>query len=79
MLHRGVEYQIEMIAPRVWKYEFCICAMIRTGKTKCSLELLAIRRVRTTIDRHLRALNSRSSTRMATVLDIQGSKAAPTV
>lgn len=54
MVHKGIEYEIAMIEPGLWKYQFRIGAVIRTGKTKCSLELLADRRVRMTIDRLLR-------------------------
>jgi len=53
---------------RLWKYR--IGAVIRTGKTKSSLELLAERRVRQKIDR-LRPpqpVRTRDSTRMAAVL-----------
>jgi hypothetical protein len=55
MVHKGVEYQIEKIEPGLWHYEFRIGAVIRTGKTRCSLELLADRRVRQKIDLLLRA------------------------
>lgn len=41
MIYRGIEYEIEPIKPGLWKYQFCIGAVIRTGKTKSSLELLA--------------------------------------
>ena len=71
MVHKGVEYQIAMIEPGLWHYEFRIGAVIRTGKTKCSLELLAERRVRTTIDRLLRTpppVRTRGSRRTATIL-----------
>jgi hypothetical protein len=79
MIHKGIEYKIAMIEPGLWKYEFCIGAFIRTG---CSLELLAERRVRQKIDRLLRtpsgrSQKSRSSRRMASVLDIMGSGRAP--
>jgi len=82
MIYRGIEYEIEPIKPGLWKYQFCIGAVIRTGKTKSSLELLAERRVPMTIDRLLRtprgrSKNSRSSTRMASALDIQGSERPP--
>ena len=54
MDYRGVQYEITKIEPGLWKYQFRIGAIIRTGKTKSSLELLADRRVRLTIDRLLR-------------------------
>ena len=80
MIHKDIEYEIEMIEPGLWKYQFRIGAVIRTGKTNCSLELLAHRRVQMTIDRLLRtpsdrSQNSRSSTRMASVLE--GSERLP--
>ena len=75
MMHKGVEYEIAMIEPGVWRYQFRIGAVIRTGKTKSSLELLAERRVRQKIDRLLRPpQTSRPSTRMASVLDVKGSE-----
>jgi len=58
MMHKGIEYEIAMIEPGLWKYQFRIGAVIRTGKTKCSLERLADRRVRHTIDKQLRKLAS---------------------
>jgi hypothetical protein len=76
MVHKGIEYEIAMIEPGVWKYQFRIGAVIRTGKTKSSLELLADRRVRQKIDRLLRqppaSQGSGPSTRMASVLDGKG-------
>jgi hypothetical protein len=71
MLYRGVEYEIKPIEPGAWKWQCRIGAVIRTGKTKCNLELLADRRVRTMIDRLLRTprpVKSRGSRRMATIL-----------
>ena len=58
MVHKGVEYEIAKVEPGLWKYQFRIGAIIRTGKTRCSLELLAERRVRLTIDNQLRKLAS---------------------
>jgi len=66
MDYRGVQYEITKIEPGLWKYQFRIGAVIRTGKTKSSLELLADRRVRLTIDRLLRPprpVKTRSSSR----------------
>jgi len=74
MVHRGIEYEIAKIEPGLWKYR--IGTVIRTGKTKCSLELLAELRVRQKIDRFLRP--SRPVTkraghrRMASTLDVEG-------
>ena len=70
MDYRGVQYELTKIEPGLWKYQFRIGAVIRTGKTKSSLELLAERRVRQKIDR-LRPpqpVRTRDSTRMAAVL-----------
>ena len=58
MVYRDVEYEISMIEPGLWKYQFRIGAMIKSGKTKSRLELLADRRVRATIDRELRAIHT---------------------
>lgn len=58
MVHKGIDYEIAKIEPGLWKYQFRIGAVIRTGKTRCSLELLADRRVRLTIDKQLRKLAS---------------------
>ena len=58
MMHKGIEYEIAMIEPGLWKYQFRIGAVIRTGKTRCSLELLAERRVRAKIDRELRGIRT---------------------
>ena len=82
MVHKGIEYEIEPIEPGLWKYQFRIGAVIRTGRTKCSLDLLAHRRVQMTIDRllrtpHGRSQNLRSRTGMASVLDIKGSERPP--
>jgi hypothetical protein len=58
MHHKGIEYEIAMIEPGVWKWQFRIGAMIKSGKTKASLELLADQRVRITINRELRQLHA---------------------
>ena len=58
MVYRDVEYEISMIEPGLWKYQFRIGAMIKSGKTKSRLELLADRRVRATIDRELGAIHT---------------------
>ena len=66
MDYRGVQYEITKIEPGLWKYQFCIGAVIRTGKTKCSLEQLANKRGRMKIDRLLRPpppVKTRSSSR----------------
>ena len=58
MIHKGIGYEIAMIEPGLWKWQFRIGAMIKSGRTKASLELLADRRVRITINRELRIANS---------------------
>jgi len=81
MIHKGIEYEIAKVGPGLWKYQFCIGAVIRTGKAKCSLELLAERRVRQKIDRLLRTpplVRTRRSRRMATVLALDTSRGTPT-
>ncbi|HYI31427.1 MAG TPA: hypothetical protein VD863_26610 [Bradyrhizobium sp.] len=57
MQHKGIEYEIAMIEPGLWKWQFRIGAVIKSGQTKASLELLADRRVRITINRELRIAN----------------------
>jgi hypothetical protein len=54
MVHKGIEYEIAMVEPGLWKWQCRIGDQIKTGKTKCSLELLADRRVRLAINRLLR-------------------------
>jgi hypothetical protein len=80
MIYKGVEYELELIEPGLWKWQCRIGEKTKTGKTKCSLELLANRRVQVTIDRLLRpprgrSHNSRSDT-MASVLHDQRGKRA---
>ena len=58
MQHKGIEYEIAMIEPGLWKWQFRIGAVIKSGQTKASLELLADRRVRITINRELRTANA---------------------
>ncbi|MBR1236614.1 hypothetical protein [Bradyrhizobium sp. AUGA SZCCT0182] len=66
MDYRGVQYEITQIEPGLWKYQFRIGAVIRTGKTKCNLEQLAEKRLRMKIDRLLQPpppVKTRSSSR----------------
>lgn len=58
MVHKGIEYEITMIEPGLWKYHFRIGDMIKSGKTVSSLKLRADRRVRTVIDRELKAIHT---------------------
>lgn len=62
MNHKGVEYTLTRSeTPGVWKWQFRIGDvirsgdLIRSGKTEARLALLAIRRVRSKIDRELKA------------------------
>ncbi len=55
MMYKGVEYTISMTAvPDVWKWQFQIGHQIKSGKTEAKLQLLAVRRVQSQIDRELR-------------------------
>jgi hypothetical protein len=55
MNHKGVEYSLtrsEM--PDIWKWQFRIGNLVKSGRTEASLPLLAIRRVQLKIDRELK-------------------------
>jgi hypothetical protein len=55
MNHKGVEYEIAATAiPGIWKWQFWIGDLIKTGKTETRINLLAIRRVQLRIDRELK-------------------------
>jgi hypothetical protein len=54
MMHKGVEYTVTPAATGVWKWQFQIGDMIKTGKTEAKLQLLAIRRVQLRIDHELK-------------------------
>jgi hypothetical protein len=55
MNHKGVEYEIAATAiPGIWKWQFRIGDLIKTGKTETRINLLAIRRVQLRIDRELK-------------------------
>ena len=54
MDYKGIEFSLKMIEPGVWKYRFQIGRAIKTGRTKTTLELSAIRSVYTRIDRELK-------------------------
>ena len=57
MIHRGVTYVITPTTePNIWKWEFQVAGVVRTGRTEARLELLAVRRVRQHIDRELRRI-----------------------
>jgi hypothetical protein len=48
------EFSLKMIEPGIWKYRFQIGRAIKTGRTKATLEDLAIRSLHTRIDRELK-------------------------
>ena len=55
MVHKGVEYTITQTdLPGVWKWQFRIGDLIKSGKTEARLSLLAMRRVQLRIDRELK-------------------------
>ena len=55
MTYKGVEFTVSMTAvPDIWKWEFQIGEETRSGKTEAKLQLLAVRRVQSQIDRELR-------------------------
>jgi hypothetical protein len=57
MTYKGVEFTISMTAvPDTWKWQFQIGGSIKSGKTEAKLQLLAVRRVQSQIDRELRKL-----------------------
>ena len=55
MNHKGVEYTLtKSEAPGIWKWQFRIGGLVRSGKTEARLLLLAMRRVQLKIDRELK-------------------------
>ena len=57
MNYRGVEYSLTMTAvPGVWKWQFRIGDEIKTGRTETKIDLLAVRRVQSRIDRELKKI-----------------------
>jgi hypothetical protein len=52
--YKGIEFSLKMIEPGIWKYRFQLGRAIKTGRTKATLERLAIRSVHTRIDRELK-------------------------
>lgn len=54
MDYKGIEFSLKMIEPGIWKYRFQIGRAVKTGRTKTTLEHLAIRSVHTRIDRELK-------------------------
>jgi hypothetical protein len=54
MNHKGVEYTLTRSeTPGVWKWQFRIGDLVRSGRTEARLLLLAMRRVQLKIDREL--------------------------
>jgi hypothetical protein len=57
MNHRGVEFTLTMTTvPGVWTWQFRIGDEIKTGKTETRIDLLAVRRVQSRIDRELKKM-----------------------
>ncbi|MBA2397666.1 MAG: hypothetical protein H0V72_03045 [Bradyrhizobium sp.] len=55
MNHRGVEYTLTRSeTPGIWKWQFRIGDLVRSGRTEARLLLLAMRRVQLKIDRELK-------------------------
>ena len=55
MMHKGVEYSVALCAPPdIWKWQFRIGDIVKSGKTETRIGLLAIRRVQLRIDRELK-------------------------
>ena len=54
MNHKGVEYSVVTTAtPGIWKWQFRIGDIVKSGKTETRISLLAVRRVQLRIDREL--------------------------
>jgi hypothetical protein len=55
MMHKGVEYMVvPTTTPGIWKWQFRIGDLVKTGRTETRINLLAMRRVQLRIDRELR-------------------------
>ena len=55
MNHKGVEYTLTKLeTPGIWKWQFRIGDLVRSGRTEARLLLLAMRRVQLKIDRELK-------------------------
>lgn len=60
MTHKGIEFSLtrsEM--PDIWKWQFRIGNLVKSGTTEARLPLLAIRRVQLKIDRELKLAGHR--------------------
>jgi hypothetical protein len=55
MTHRGVPYTVVPSAtPGFWNWQFQIDGNVKSGRVETNLELMAMRRAKTRIDRALR-------------------------
>ena len=55
MNHKGIEYTLTRSeTPGIWKWQFRVGDLVRSGRTEARLLLLAMRRVQLKIDRELR-------------------------
>lgn len=55
MNHRGVEYTVVATeTPDIWKWQFRIGEIVKSGITETRINLLALRRVQLRIDRELK-------------------------
>ena len=55
MNHKGVEYTLTRSeTPGIWKWQFRIGGLVRSGRTEARLLLLAMRRVQLKIDSELK-------------------------
>jgi len=55
MVHKGVEYMVAPTAtPGIWKWQFRIGDLVKTGWTETRINLLAMRRVQLRINRELK-------------------------
>jgi hypothetical protein len=55
MNHKGVEYTLTRSeTPGIWKWQFRIGNLVKSGRTEARLPLLAMRRVQLKIDRELK-------------------------
>ena len=55
MMHKGVEYMVAPTAtPGIWRWQFQIGDLVKTGRTETKINLLAMRRVQLRIDRELK-------------------------
>ena len=62
MKHKGVEYMVAPTAtPGIWRWQFQIGDLVKTGRTETRINLLAMRRVQLRIDRELKKANAQSA------------------